>query len=49
MGGISPPDAAALTLWEYQALRATWDERHNSEREPDFDRLKTIMGARGVC
>jgi hypothetical protein len=46
---VSPADAAELSLWEFQALRANWNERHDDKREPDFDRLKGIMEARGVC
>ncbi len=37
MGGIPPEQAGRLTLWQYQAMRWNWNDRHKVETDDGDD------------
>ena len=37
MMGLSVADARSMSLWEYEALLVTWNERHRSDDDDEVE------------
>lgn len=58
MMGVSPAEAAKLSLWSYEALLWNWNDRHRTDDEqadpvelPDADYVEhrhRLLAARGL-